>query len=94
MCIRDSLVSIGLLSGSAMPFDSEVRGMFLGHSLNHTLGHFYRALLEGFSYDSVSYTHLLCNILRFTSAVSMLGVLRPRSISMALVAKNTVSTKS
>ena len=45
----EHLVSIGLLSGSAMPFDSEVRGMFLGHSLNHTLGHFYRALLEGFS---------------------------------------------
>ncbi len=47
----DHLISIGLLSGSAMPFDSEMRGMFLGHSLNHGLGHFYRALLEGFSYD-------------------------------------------
>ena len=56
----EHLVSIGLLSGSAMPFDSEVRGMFLGHSLNHTLGHFYRALLEGFSYDLALTLRSIC----------------------------------
>lgn len=43
-----------------MPFDSEVRGMFLGHSLNHTLGHFYRALLEGFSYDLALTLRSIC----------------------------------
>lgn len=45
------MLSIGLLSGSAMPFDSEMRGAFLGHTLSHDRGMLYRALLEGFSYD-------------------------------------------
>lgn len=45
------MLSIGLLSGSAMPFDSEMHGAFLGHTLGHECGDFYRALLEGFSYD-------------------------------------------
>ena len=47
----ERMMAIGLLSGSAMPFDSEMKGMFLGHSLNHGRGHFYRALLESFAYD-------------------------------------------
>lgn len=45
------MLSIGLLSGSAMPFDSEMRGAFLGHTLGNDRGGFYRALLEGFTYD-------------------------------------------
>lgn len=45
------MLAIGLLSGSAMPFDSEIKGLFMGHGLNHGRGHFYRALLESFSYD-------------------------------------------
>ena len=45
------MLAIGLLSGSAMPFDSELKGLFMGHGLNHGRGHFYRALLESFSYD-------------------------------------------
>ena len=45
------MLAIGLLSGSAMPFDSELRGLFMGHGLNHERGHFYHALLESFSYD-------------------------------------------
>ena len=47
----DRMLAIGLLSGSAMPFDSELKGLFMGHGLNHGRGHFYRALLESFSYD-------------------------------------------
>lgn len=47
----DKMMSIGLLGGSAMPFDSEMKGLFMGHTWNHGKGHFYHALLEGFSYD-------------------------------------------
>lgn len=47
----ERMLAIGLLGGSAMPFDSEMKGLFMGHSWNHGKGHFYRALLEGFSYD-------------------------------------------
>lgn len=47
----DNLLSIGLLGGSAMPFDSEQKGLFMGHTWNHHQGHFYRSLLESFSYD-------------------------------------------
>ena len=47
----DKMLAIGLLSGSAMPFDSELKGLFMGHSLSHGRGHFYHALLESFSYD-------------------------------------------
>lgn len=47
----DNLLSIGLLGGSAMPFDSEQKGLFMGHTWNHHKGHFYRSLLESFSYD-------------------------------------------
>lgn len=47
----DRMLAIGLLSGSAIPFDSELRGAFMGHTWAHGKGHFYRALLEGFSYD-------------------------------------------
>ncbi len=47
----EGLLAIGLLGGSAMPFDSEMRGLFMGHSWTHHRGHFYHALLESFSYD-------------------------------------------
>lgn len=47
----ERLLAIGLLGGSAMPFDSEMRGLFIGHSWTHHRGHFYHALLESFSYD-------------------------------------------
>lgn len=47
----DKMMAIGLLSGSAMPFDSEMKGAFVGHTWAHNKGHFYNALLEGFSYD-------------------------------------------
>ena len=47
----EHMLAIGLLSGSAMPFDSELKGLFMGHGLSHGMGHFYHALLESFSYD-------------------------------------------
>lgn len=47
----ENLMAIGLLGGSAIPFDSETRGLFFGHTWAHKKEHFYRALLEGFSYD-------------------------------------------
>lgn len=46
-----NMLAIGLLSGSAMPFDSELRGLFIGHTWSHGRAHFYRALLESFAYD-------------------------------------------
>ena len=47
----DNVLAIGLLGGSAMPFDSELHGLFMGHRWNSTRGHFYRSLMESFSYD-------------------------------------------
>lgn len=47
----DGLMAIGLLGGNAMPFDGEIRGMWLGHTWNHKKEHFYRALLESFAFD-------------------------------------------
>lgn len=45
------LMAIGLLGGSAMPFDSSQKGMWIGASYIHRPEHFYRALLESFCYD-------------------------------------------
>lgn len=45
------LLSIGLLGGGAMPFDSDLRGLFMGHTWSHNRGHFYRSLLESFAYE-------------------------------------------
>lgn len=47
----ERMLSVGLLGGSAIPFDSERHGLFMGHTFAHHKGHFYHALLEGFSYD-------------------------------------------
>lgn len=48
----DGLMAIGLLGGSAMPFDGELRGSFIGHTWNHGPEHFYRALLESYGYET------------------------------------------
>ena len=45
------LMAIGLLGGSAMPFDSSQKGMWMGAGYVHKPEHFYRALLESFCYD-------------------------------------------
>ena len=50
-CGSDELMAIGLLGGSAMPFDGEIRGTWTGHTWSHTKAHFYRALLESFAYE-------------------------------------------
>jgi len=47
----NSLMCIGLLSGSSMPFNENIKGLFLGHTLNHRPAHFYRSLLESYAYE-------------------------------------------
>ncbi len=47
----DALMCIGLLSGSNMPFNEDIKGMFLGHTLLHKPAHFYRSLLESYAYE-------------------------------------------
>lgn len=50
-CGSDGLMAVGLLGGSAMPFDGEIRGTWTGHTWSHTKAHFYRSLLESFAYE-------------------------------------------
>lgn len=47
----DNMMAVGLLGGNAIPFNSDLRGAFVGHTWNHTKGHFYRSLLESFGYE-------------------------------------------
>ncbi len=47
----DGLMALGLLGGSSMPLDGTLRGLWMGHDWSHKKEHFYRALLESFSYD-------------------------------------------
>jgi xylulokinase len=47
----DGLMSIGLCSGSSMPSDGVLRGMFMGFDWSHKPEHFYRSLIESFTYD-------------------------------------------
>lgn len=45
------VMAIGLLGGSSMPLDGSLRGMFMGFDWSHGPEHFYKALLESFTYD-------------------------------------------
>lgn len=45
------LMAIGLLSGSAMPVDGRLRGMWMGHDWSHKKEHFYHALLESLTFE-------------------------------------------
>ena len=45
------MMAIGLLGGRAIPLDTSLKGMFMGHTLMHTKAHFFRALLESHAYD-------------------------------------------
>ncbi len=45
------MMAIGLLGGSAMPFDGQLKGMWMGFDWSHRPEHFYRALLESYAYD-------------------------------------------
>ncbi len=47
----DGLIAVGMLGGTVMPFDGDLRGVFLGHSWNHRPEHFYRALVESFAFS-------------------------------------------
>ncbi|MEG0256974.1 MAG: FGGY family carbohydrate kinase [Christensenella sp.] len=47
----NGLMAVGLLGGSSMPLDGTLRGMWMGHDWSHKKEHFYKALLESFSYD-------------------------------------------
>ncbi len=50
-CGCEGLMAVGLLGGSAMPFDGEIKGMWIGHTWSHKKEHFYRALLESYGYE-------------------------------------------
>lgn len=47
----DGLMAIGLFGGSSMPLEGHLKGMWMGHDWSHGPEHFYRSLLESFSYD-------------------------------------------
>jgi len=47
----DGLIAVGMLGGTVMPFDGDLRGVFLGHSWSHRPEHFYRALTESFGFS-------------------------------------------
>ena len=47
----DGLLAVGMLGGTVMPFDGDLRGVFLGHSWSHGPEHFYRALVESFAFS-------------------------------------------
>lgn len=47
----DGVMAIGLLAGSSMPLESNLKGMWIGYDWSHKPEHFYRALLESFTYD-------------------------------------------
>lgn len=47
----DGLMAIGLPAGSSQPLDGTLRGMWMGFDWSHKRAHFYRALLESYSYD-------------------------------------------
>ena len=47
----NGLMGIGLLGGSSMPLDGTLRGMWMGFDWSHSREHFYKALLESFTYD-------------------------------------------
>ena len=44
-------MAVGMLGGSAMPFDGTLRGAWVGHTWSHRREHFYRVLLESYGYE-------------------------------------------
>ncbi len=47
----EGVFAIGLPVGSSMPLDGDLKGLFMGYDWSHRPEHFYRALLESFTYD-------------------------------------------
>ena len=46
----EGLFAIGMLGGTVMPFNGDLRGVFMGQTWTHTPAHFYRALVESFAF--------------------------------------------
>lgn len=46
----EGLFAIGMLGGTVMPFNGDLRGVFMGQTWSHTPAHFYRAIVESFAY--------------------------------------------
>ncbi len=47
----DGLFAVGMLGGTVMPFNGNLRGVFMGQTWTHTPAHFYRALVESFAFS-------------------------------------------
>lgn len=47
----NGLLASGLYGHSAIPYNSDISGAFVGATLSHNIGHFYHALLESYTYD-------------------------------------------
>ena len=47
-------MAIGMLGGTAMPFNSDLKGIWMGANWAHRAEHFYRALLESFSFAAAT----------------------------------------
>lgn len=47
----EGVFALGLLGGSSMPLDGALRGLWMGFTWSHQPAHFYRALLESYTYD-------------------------------------------
>ncbi len=45
----EGLFAVGMLGGTVMPFNGDLRGVFMGHTWAHTPAHFYRAIVESFA---------------------------------------------
>lgn len=47
----NGLLACGLFGHSAIPYNSDISGAFVGATLSHSVGHFYHSLLESYAYD-------------------------------------------
>lgn len=46
----EGLMAIGMLSGTVMPFDGDLKGVWMGFDWSHKPEHFFRALIESHAY--------------------------------------------
>ena len=47
----EDLVAVGMPGGRALPYSGTLRGGWIGYNWSHTRGHFYRSLIESYSYE-------------------------------------------
>ncbi|MDD3795391.1 MAG: FGGY family carbohydrate kinase, partial [Lachnospiraceae bacterium] len=50
----EGLMAVGMMGGTTMPFDGNLKGIWMGFNWAHKEAHFYRALQESFSYAIAS----------------------------------------